>query len=225
MDPYGVHLLSCMRSGAVQRRAASLERAFMGICVEARGRCRWKPLVRDLNFVGPGVLLAAEDTRQLDFACFGLSVLGGLPLAVDATIVSPISAEGVPHPGCARDAGEVFASAEAAILRDYGDVARGGRATLLCLASSVGGRWNPATHGLLHALVEDRARQQPAVLRRSVALALTRRWWAVLSIARDEALAASLDPRDLVAERGLPPLDVVDVWLRDSPGPSVLGAR
>jgi len=225
LDPFGVHLLSCMRSGAVQRRAASLERAFMGICVEARGRCRWKPLVRDLNFGPPGELLAAEDTRQLDFACFGLPVFGGMPLAVDATIVSPISAEGVPHAGCALDADEVFASAEAAIARDYGDVARGGRAALLCLASSVGGRWNGASRSLIRQLVEHHAREQPSVLRRSVELALTRRWWAVLSIARDEALAASLDPCDLVAERGLPPLDVIDVWLRDPLGPSVLGAR
>ena len=166
------------------------------------------------------------DTRQLDFACFGLHrVFGGLPLASDATIVSPISATGLPHPGCAEDPDKVFARAEEAIVRDYDVVARGGRAVLLCLASSVGGRWNATTRSLLKQLVEYHAREQPPVLRRSVELALTRRWWAVLSVARDEALAASLDPSDLVPERGLPPLDVVDVWLRDPPGPSVLGGR
>ena len=161
----------------------------------------------------------------MDFTCVGLPVHHGLTLAVDATIVSPISADGTPHPGCAQDPDEVFARAESRILEDYADVARGGRAELLCLATSTGGRWNGATLSLLRQLAQHHARQQPSVLRRSVELALTRRWWAVLSIARDEALAASLDPRDLVVERGLPPLDVIDMWLRDPPGPSVLGAR
>ncbi len=197
----------------------------MGVCAEARGRCRWKPLVRTLNFGPPGAQVVATDQRQLDFVSFGLQAFGGLPLAVDATLVSPISAEGVPHPGCSSAADAVFARAEAQIAVDYDDVARGGRATLLCLASSTGGRWNRSALTLVRELVFYHAQSQPAVLRRSVALALSRRWWAVLATARDEAIAASLDPTDYVDERALVPIDPVDVWLRDPPGPSVLGAR
>jgi len=225
LDPLGFHLTSCMASGRVQSRAAPLERAFMGVCAEARGRCRWKPLVRTLNFGPPGAQVVATDQRQLDFVSFGLQAFGGLPLAVDATLVSPISAEGVPHPGCSSAADAVFARAEAQIAVDYDDVARGGRATLLCLASSTGGRWNRSALTLVRELVFYHAQSQPAVLRRSVALALSRRWWAVLATARDEAIAASLDPTDYVDERALVPIDPVDVWLRDPPGPSVLGAR
>ncbi len=79
------------------------------------------------------------------------------------------------------------------------------------------------TLGYVRSLVHVHARSQPDVLQQSVALALTRRWWAVLSVARDEAVAASLDPSDTVTELGHPPMDPIDVWLRDPVGPSVLG--
>ena len=75
----------------------------------------------------------------------------------------------------------------------------------------------------MRALVKLRVRREPAVLRQSVTQALTRRCWSVLSVARDEALAASLDPDDTVTELGHPPMDPIDVWLRDPGGPSVLG--
>ena len=195
----------------------------MGIAREAGARCRWQPLVRTLNLGPPGEQCAQGDQRQLDFAVFGSDAFGGLPICADATLVSPISADGIPHPGCVTDPDAVFDPAERQIRVDYGDIARGGRAHLFCLASGVGGRWNETALGFVRALVRVYVRPQPAVLRQSVALALTRRWWAVLSVARDEALAASLDPADTVTEHGHPPLDPIDVWLRDPVGPSVLG--
>jgi len=225
LDQHGVHLLSCMASGRVQRRAAALERAFLGICAEAGGRCQPQPLVARLNLGPPGGQRGEPDGRRLDFVCFGLPVFGGLPLAADVTLVSPISADGVPQSGCLSDADAVFRDAHAQIVTDYPDIAHAGRAELLCLASSTGGRWNESALSLVRALVRVAGRSQPSVLRRSVELALTRRWWAVLSTARDEAIAASLDPADTVDEHGLAPLDPVDVWARDSPGPSLLGAR
>ena len=185
LDVFGFHLLSCMFSGRVRSRAAPLERAFFGVAKEAGARCLWQPLVRSLNLGPPGEQCAQEGQRQLDFAVFGSEAFGGLPICADATLVSPISADGIPHPGCVTDPDAVFDPAERQIRVDYGDIA-----------------W---------------------VLRQSVALALTRRWWAVLSVARDEALAASLDPADTVTEHGHPPLDPIDVWLRDPVGPSVLG--
>ena len=223
LDPCGIHLTSCPDSGRVRSRAAPLERAFMGIAREAGARCRWQPLVRTLNLGPPGEQCAQGDQRQLDFAAFGSDAFGGLPICADATLVSPISADGIPHPGCVTDPDAVFDPAERQIRVDYGDIARGGRAHLFCLASGVGGRWNETALGFVRALVRVHVRPQPAVLRQSVALALTRRWWAVLSVARDEALAASLDPADTVTEHGHPPLDPIDVWLRDPVGPSVLG--
>jgi hypothetical protein len=224
LDVYGFHLLSCMFSGRVRSRAAPLERAFFGVAQEAGARCLWQPLVRSLNLGPPGSQLALPDRRQLDFAAFGLQAFAGLPVCADATLVSPISADGVPHQGCMVDPDAVFGPAEAAIVDDYEDIASSARAHLFCLASSTGGRWNATAQHFVRALVHVHARAQPAVLRQSVALALTRRWWAVLSVARDEAIAASLDPSATVVELGHPPLDPLDVWLRDPVGPSVLGA-
>ena len=223
LDAYGFHLMSCMASGRVRSRAAPLERAFMGVAREAGGRCRWQPLVRTLNLGPPGLQRAQADQRQLEFAVFGLGAFAGLPICADATLVSPISADGIPHAGCVSHPDSVFLDAEAQIRVDYSDVAEGGRAHLFCLASSTGGRWNRTALDYVRSLVHVHARSQPDVLQQSVALALTRRWWAVLSVARDEAVAASLDPSDTVTELGHPPMDPIDVWLRDPVGPSVLG--
>ena len=41
-----------------------------------------------------------SDQRRIDFAVYGLNIFGGLLICIDVTIVSPISAEGAPHPGC-----------------------------------------------------------------------------------------------------------------------------
>ena len=191
---------------------------------EAGARCLWQPLVRSLNLGPPGSQLALPDRRQLDFAAFGSQAFAGLPVCADATLVSPISAEGVPHQGCMVDPDAVFGPAEDAIVDDYDDIASSARAHLFCLASSTGGRWNATAQHFVRGLVHVHTLAQPAVLRQSVALALTRRWWAVLSVARDEAIAASLDPSATVVELGHPPLDPLDVWLRDPVGPSVLGA-
>jgi len=224
LDSYGFHLTCCMQSGRVRSRAAPLERAFFGVARElSGGRCRWQPLVRTLNLGPPGRQRAQADERQLDFAVVGSEAFGGLPICADATLVSPISADGIPRPGCLSDPDAVFGPAEAQIQVDYDDIAEGGRAHLLCLASSTGGRWNRTALGFVRALVKIRVRREPAVLRQSVTQALTRRCWAVLSVARDEALAASLDPDDTVTELGHPPMDPIDVWLRDPVGPSVLG--
>ena len=54
----------------------------------------------------------------LDFAAFGLQAFAGLPVCADATLVSPISADGVPHQGCVVDPDAVFGPAEDAIVDD-----------------------------------------------------------------------------------------------------------
>ena len=49
-----------------------------------------------------------DDRRKIDFAVFGLPVFGGLPICADATIVSPLTTEGVTHPRCMHDADVVL---------------------------------------------------------------------------------------------------------------------
>ena len=54
---------------------------------------RPQPLVRRLGFFGRAPDLS--DQRRIDFAVYGLDIFGGLSICIDATIVSPISAEGM----------------------------------------------------------------------------------------------------------------------------------
>ena len=71
----------------------------MQVCKEAGGRVsRPQPLVRRLGLSVEAP--SSADLRRLDFAVYGLPLFGGLPICVDATIVSPVSADGVPHSGC-----------------------------------------------------------------------------------------------------------------------------
>ena len=194
------------------------------MCTEAGGRCLWQPRVSRLNFGPEGQPPAPDDRRKLDVVCFGLPVFGGLPLALDATLVSPLSAEGVPHAGCASNADACFSGAEDAKRTTYAELAGScSRCTLLCLAASTGGRWSSTCLKLVRDLARHRAESEPALLRRSVKLALQRRWWSVLSTARDEAVAASLDPRDFVDEHYRPMVHVSEVFFRESPQPSCLG--
>ena len=110
LDALGLHMLSCRLAGRFQSRAYPLERAWMQVCREAGGRVwRPQPLVCRLGLTANRC--PAIDARRLYFAVFGLPISGGFPLCADATIVSPLSAEGVLHPGCAENADAVFAVA------------------------------------------------------------------------------------------------------------------
>ena len=85
----------------------------------------------------------------------GLGIFGGAQLAVDATMVSPVRADGLPRPGAvARDGVET--------------TERHRRCRLVVLATETGGRWSLETRGFLRALSRDRARSEPPLLRRRV---------------------------------------------------------
>ena len=80
------------------------ERTLMQICKEAGGRVSPpQPLVRRLGFTGRAPDLFNQ--RRIDFAVYGLDIFGGMPICIDATIVSP-------HPGCTTDHDAVFTAAQ-----------------------------------------------------------------------------------------------------------------
>ena len=61
------------------------------------------------------------------------------------------------------------------------------------------------------------------LLRRSAALAYTRRWWSLLSVALHNSISESLDPELDVSACVFPVADAVDVWMRDPGDFSALG--
>ena len=180
---------------------------------------RPQPLVRRLGLAG----CAPDDQRRLDFAVYGLDIFGGLPLCVDATIVSPLSAEGVPHPGCASDHDAVFAQAMRDKYAKYSDLVASDRCVFLVVAAGTGGRWSDDCVRLLRELARFRAASEPPLLRRSMQAAFLRRWWSLLSVALHDSIAAALDPSLDVVEGVFPILDAVDVWARDPPLVSAIG--
>ena len=63
---------------------------------------------------------------------------------------------------------------------------------LVVLACEVGGRWGDAATKYVAQLVRQRVRSAPALMRSSAGAAWRSRWWGLLSIAAQDALAASL---------------------------------
>ena len=65
-------------------------------------------------------------------------------------------------------------------------------ADLVVLAGEVGGRWHEDAVHWIRCLAKHKAKQQHPLLKRSVELAWTDRWWALVGAASQNALAASL---------------------------------
>ena len=147
----------------------------MQICREAGGRVSDpNRLVHHLGLTDRPCRM--DDRRKVDFAVFGLPVLGVLPICADATIVSPLTTEGVPHPRCTHDADAVFASAISEKRATFSDLVASRRCPFVVLAAGTGGRWHDDCIRLLRDLARYPASSEPVVLRRSMQLAYQRRW-------------------------------------------------
>ena len=123
----------------------------------------------------------------------GLPLFGGVQLALDTTLVSPVRADGTARPGAAQRDGVALVSARRLKERTYPElVGRGARARLVGLAGEVGGRWSGETSNFLRLLAAAKARPEPPILRRRVECAWQARWGAILSCAAARAFACSL---------------------------------
>ena len=100
----------------------------------------------------------------------------------------------------------------------------------LVIACETGGRWNEGAHSLVKALVKHRVASAPSLLRRAAALGWQRRWWSILSIGAQTALADSLMPTHVFMPNACSdcaPPQLADVLqlAGDPPMPSRLGLR
>ena len=96
LDALGDHRAACARAGVLGPRSAPLERTAARICREAGARVA--VLLRDLNLDAP-----ALDDRRLEVVANALPIWGGVQVAVDTTLVSPVRADGAPRPGADRE--------------------------------------------------------------------------------------------------------------------------
>jgi len=139
-----------------------------------------------------GLEQPVTDRRAIELVALGLPLYNGLPLACDVTVASPLRADGTARPRAAAEPGTALAHREDDKLHRYPELAASARVRLVVLAGEVGGRWSATAAWLLRRLAAHKAAEAPPALRRGTALALERRWWGLLAVATQDALASTL---------------------------------
>ena len=134
----------------------------------------------------------AGDGRRVEIVATGLPYCQEVPLAVDATMVSPLHADGTAFPGAAEQPGVAFKRALRAKHATYPELVASHQLRLVVAAVETGGRLNRESLALLEQAAAAKARQAPVPLQRSMARVWKTRWTAMLSVATQTALAATL---------------------------------
>ena len=144
-------------------------------------------LVRDLN-VDP----IRQDDRRIEVIANGLPLWGGAQLAVDTTLVSLLTAAGLPHRAAGGTAGAALLTARRAKERAYPELCGSGRCRLTVVALELGGRWSTEAATFVRLLARCKARSAPPPSRAAAISAYTLQWSALLSFAAARSFAASL---------------------------------
>ena len=186
LDALGDHRAACPTSGLLRLRAGPVEQAWGRVLREAGGKVRDNVPLWAMGLEQP---VPRTDRRAIELVALGLPLYHGLPLACDATLASPLHANGEARPRAAEHPGEALARREDDKLERYPELAASARARLVVLAGEVGGRWSATAAWLLQRLAAAKAAEAPWPLRRGTALALQRRWWGLLASAAQDALA------------------------------------
>ena len=166
--------------------------------------------LRDTSLPG----IRADDGRHVEILATGLPLHRGVPLAIDATLVSPLHADGSPWDHAATQDGIAISRAEQVKASTYPELVDSPVVRLVTVACEVGGRWNAESQSTLRSLAAGRARAAPPLLRHAARASWLLRWRTLVSVAQQDCLAASLVddvPIDLDGVDGEPPCDV-SVW-------------
>ena len=144
---------------------------------------------------------------------------------IDNESVSALHMDGTPFP----DADEVHGKAIQRLTHQkyekYPELVHSDRVHYVVLACEEGGRWGPDVFTVVKNLVDLKVAPLHSLLRRSAALAYTRKWWAILATGAQSAAIDCIlgqDPQVWVP-RGAPPLAVDLAWADVAPEPSRLG--
>ena len=134
-DHFGDHPASCPRSGLLKRRSRPIEKIWARILREAGARIR-----ENVSLHEAGVAVDVQDGRNIEIVAAGLPIHQGVPLAIDATMVSPLQTGGEPHPQAQSRIGVALARARRAKESTYPELLTSSRLRLLVAAIEVGGR-------------------------------------------------------------------------------------
>ena len=187
-DSLGDHRAACAQSGVLRSRGGPLERAAARVCREAGARVTTHTRLADLNVQH----VQHIDDRRIEVIANGLPLWGGAQLAVDTTVVSPLTRAGEPRRRAGRFAGAALTDARKAKERAYPELLHNSRCRLVVLGIEVGGRWSEEAASFITSLARTKTRDTPAPLRHAAATSLISRWTAFLTHAAMTAFAASL---------------------------------
>ena len=179
-----------------------------------------RALVRDLKWRSLVLTTAASN---------GLPLWNGAQPAVDTTIVSPLTANGVAR--SLRGPARPIALQEARRRKEatYPELVGNARCRLVALRAEVGGRWSAEAAEFVRLLAHAKARAAPAVLRPALRVAYVHRWSGLPAAAASLAFADSLTclPSPGLSNLDGPGPDISDLLagVRDAPDVSRLPAR
>ena len=189
-DPHGHYRLATVLEGLTHARHRTMIMAWKQVFVEAGASMPDRSIERMLSRTN--VPVNAADQRRLDLVVSGLSVYRGLPLSCDVTVVSPITQAGQARPGTSNSGGSLLRDAERQNNDNYLEVPLSGLGKLLRLGCEVYGRWSLSCVELVPELARKRSKGLHPRIRRGVALSLQTRFWGILSIALQTAVARAV---------------------------------
>ena len=139
-------------------------------------------------------------------------------------MVSPLTAQGHPTPHSATTDDAALVRAERRKQRRYLELNGSPYGRLVVLGCEVSRRWNQEALRFVANCAKLKARSAPALLRASARAAWHARWWGLLSVAAQSALAVTLSGEGTLALGG--PAGADEVHLADAfsfadVGPSV----
>ena len=144
--------------------------------------------------------LPLTDGRRLEVVAHGLPAFGGVQVAVDVTLVSPLRRDGSCRSRADHEPGLALRTAAEHKHREtYPEFQRARRCRLTVPALEVGGRWGEETEAFLHRIAQGRALASPAAQRTAVAAAYMR---PVVHAASLCQLPTDVGDRDLATGHG-----------------------
>ena len=108
LDDRGDRAAACQHSGRPTVRSRPVEKAWVRVLRESGARVREDVFLRDTTLPG----IDPSDGRRIEIVATGVPMCHGVPLAVDATVVSPVHGDGSPLPRATRVAGVALRAAE-----------------------------------------------------------------------------------------------------------------
>ena len=157
------------------------------VCQEAGAR-----VGRNVALAAMNIDVPVHDARRVEVVCNGLPLWHGAQLAVDATLVSPVTRDGRPHAGADHHPGWAVRNAARRKRRQtYPEIDRSRRCRLVVFGLEVGRRWAEEAATFVRLFARARAASAPAAVRNPAQAAWVLRWSGLISVAAQRALVAT----------------------------------